>query len=193
MATFLRLMFQTDSFCFFVQSYHFRNNNIYIILDKSFISLLMFQTYMNKVNGRWPIGSEAWGQREIVHFELLVTTTYIIVYQHFKNIIYFKSLFIIKIYYFCDVLWSIFINTIKKDIFTIIRKALFMTQMLPFVGVLVAPVGEGRCSSGTVREKCCRDKTVMLLSRKHFQSLILQWISLHHPQLSQRQHPVRER
>lgn len=193
MATFLRLMFQTDSFCFFVQSYRFRNNHIYIILEKSFISLLMFQTYINKVNGRWSIGSEAWGQREIVHFELLVTTTYIIVYQHFKNIIYFKSLFIIKIYYFCDVLWSIFINTIKKDIFTIIRKALFMTQMLPFVGVLVAPVGEGRCSSGTVREKCCRDKTMMILSRKHFQSLILQWISLHHPQLSQRPRPVRER
>ena len=193
MATFLRLMFQTDSFCFFVQSYHFRNNHIYIILEKSFISLLMFQTYINKVNGRWSIGSEAGGQREIVHFELLVTTTYIIVYQHFKNIIYFKSLFIIKIYYFCDVLWSIFINTIKKDIFTIIRKALFTTLMLPFVGVLVAPVGEGRCSLGTVREKYCRDKTMMSLSRKHFQSLILQWISLHHPQFSQRPRPVRER
>ena len=61
-----------------------------------------------------------------------------------------------------------------KDIFTIIRKVLFMMLMLPFVGVLVAPVGEGRYSSGTVREKCCRDITMMILSRKHFQSLILQ-------------------
>ena len=96
MATFLRLMFQTDSFCFFVQSYRFRNNNIYIILEKSFISLLMFQTYINKVNGRWSIGSEAWGQREIVHFELLVTTTYIIVYQYFKSIIFLYPYYFLK-------------------------------------------------------------------------------------------------
>ena len=150
------------------------------------------------VNWKWGVRSKGdyvkrfKSQRVIVHFELLVTTTYIIVYQYFKSIIFLYP-YLIKIYYFCNVLWSIFINTIKKDIFTIIRKALFMTQMLPFVGVLVAPVGEDRCSSGTGREKCCRDKTMMILSRKHFQSLILQWISLHHPQLSQRQRPVRER
>ena len=60
----------------------------------------------------WKLGGRSKGdyvkrsksQKVIVHFELLVTTTYIIVYQHFKNIIYFQILIIFKIYYFCDVL-----------------------------------------------------------------------------------------
>lgn len=50
----------------------------------------------------WKLGGRSKGdyvkrsksQKVIVHFELLVTTTYIIVYQHFKNIIYFQILII---------------------------------------------------------------------------------------------------
>lgn len=113
-------------------------------------------------------------QRVIVHFELLVTTTYIIVYQYFKSIIFLYP-YLFLTYIISAMFYDPFLLTqLRKTFFTIIRKALFMTQMLPFVGVLVAPVGEGRNSSGTVREKCCRDKTMMILSRKHFQSLILQ-------------------
>ena len=110
----------------------------------------------------------------IVHFELLVTTTYIIVYQYFKSIIFLYP-YLFLTYIISAMFYDPFLLTqLRKTFFTIIRKALFMTQMLPFVGVLVAPVGEDRCSSGTGREKCCRDKTMMILSRKHFQSLILQ-------------------
>ena len=192
MATFLRLMFQTDSFCFFVQSYRFRNNHIYIILEKSFISLLMFQTYINKVIGRWSIGSEAWGQRVIVHFELLVTTTYIIVYQHFKSIIILYPYLSLK-YIISAMFYDPFLLTqLRKTFLQLLgRRCLWRRccHLLACSSHRWARAGIHQALS----EKNIRDKTMMILSRKHFQSLILQWISLHHPQLSQRPRPVRER